>query len=72
MRYGLGYSLGDAMSTAARSRAFGHSGAGGSLGLADPDHRLGFGYVMNRMRLGLVEDKRPRNLLRAVYDVLDA
>ena len=48
----------------------GHSGAGGSLGLADPEHHIGFGYVMNRMQVGLVEDKRPRNLLHAVYSAL--
>jgi CubicO group peptidase (beta-lactamase class C family) len=29
--------------------AFGHFGAGGSLGFADPEARLSFGYVMNTM-----------------------
>jgi CubicO group peptidase (beta-lactamase class C family) len=71
MRYGLGFSLGDALSSAARPTAFGHSGAGGSLGFADPAHGVGFGYVMNRMQVGLAEDKRPRNLVRAMYRVLD-
>jgi len=71
MRYGLGFSLGDAVSSAARPSAFGHSGAGGSLGFADPEHRFGFGYVMNRMQVGLAEDRRPRNLVRAVYRVLE-
>ncbi|MGZ7000158.1 MAG: serine hydrolase domain-containing protein [Acidimicrobiia bacterium] len=71
MRYGLGFSLGDAMSSAARPGAFGHSGAGGSLGLADAAHRIGFGYVMSKMVVGLAEDRRPRNLLRAAYRVLD-
>ncbi len=71
MRYGLGFSIGDASSTAAPPRAFGHSGAGGSLGLADPDAGIGFGYVMNKMQVGLLEDRRPRNLLRAVYRSLD-
>lgn len=70
MRYGLGFSIGDATSSAAGVRAFGHSGAGGSLGLADPTHGIGFGYVMNRMQVGLTEDRRPRNLLRAAYSVL--
>lgn len=30
-------------------RAFGHPGAGGALGWADPELQLGIGYVMNRM-----------------------
>jgi CubicO group peptidase (beta-lactamase class C family) len=72
MRYGLGFALGDALSSAARPSAFGHSGAGGSLGLADPEHGVGFGYVMNRMQVGLAEDRRPRNLVRAMYSVLEA
>ena len=67
MRYGLGYSLGDALSSAAPATAFGHSGAGGSLGFADPNRGLGFGYVMTKMRVGLAEDRRPRNLVRATY-----
>jgi CubicO group peptidase (beta-lactamase class C family) len=67
MRYGLGYSLGDALSSAAPASAFGHSGAGGSLGFADPARGLGFGYVMTKMRVGLAEDRRPRNLVRAMY-----
>jgi CubicO group peptidase (beta-lactamase class C family) len=72
MRYGLGFSLGNALSSAAPAAAFGHSGAGGSLGFADPRPRLGFGYVMTRMQVGLTEDRRPRNLTRAVYASLEA
>jgi CubicO group peptidase (beta-lactamase class C family) len=34
-------------------RSFGHPGFGGSLGFADPDKRVGFGYVPNRMALDL-------------------
>ena len=29
--------------------AFGHGGAGGSIGFADPQHRIGFGYAMSKM-----------------------
>jgi CubicO group peptidase (beta-lactamase class C family) len=66
MRYGLGFSLGDALTSAAPGGAFGHSGAGGSLGFGQPGERIGFGYVMTRMQIGLTEDRRPRNLVRAL------
>jgi CubicO group peptidase (beta-lactamase class C family) len=51
--------------------AFGHGGAGGSLGVADPEHRLSFGYVMNLMHQGLwLADPRPRRLLAEAYACL--
>ncbi len=48
--------------------AFGHAGMGGSLGFADPEYRLGFGYVMNQM--GPAIDLRSRSLTKAVYEAL--
>ena len=48
--------------------AVGHPGMGGSLGFADPPRRLAFGYVMNRMVMGL--DARANELCRAVYACL--
>jgi CubicO group peptidase (beta-lactamase class C family) len=47
--------------------AFGHPGAGGSLGFADPAARIGFGYVTNRMGDGIALDARPRALIDALY-----
>lgn len=51
-------------------RAFGHPGAGGSVGFADPDARVGFGYVMNRMGPRILLDPRTVALIGAVYDAL--
>jgi CubicO group peptidase (beta-lactamase class C family) len=47
--------------------SFGHPGAGGSLGFADPDAKLGFGYVMNKMGPYIIVDPRTRTLIEAVY-----
>ena len=49
-------------------RAFGHGGMGGSMAFADPDARLGFGYVMNEMHAGLwLIDPRPATLIESLY-----
>tara|TARA_R110002110_G_scaffold30881_3_gene109238 strand:+ start:609 stop:1766 length:1158 start_codon:yes stop_codon:yes gene_type:complete len=49
--------------------AFGHFGAGGSLGFCDPEARVAFGYVTNDMG---PRWQNPRNkaLLAAIYDSL--
>jgi CubicO group peptidase (beta-lactamase class C family) len=49
--------------------AFGFPGLGGSLGFAEPETGLAFGYVMNNVREG-TPDGRAANLVRAVRDVL--
>jgi CubicO group peptidase (beta-lactamase class C family) len=51
-------------------RSFGHPGMGGSLAFADPDARIGFGYVMNRQGAGILIDERPRRLIEALYDCI--
>ena len=47
--------------------AFGHPGAGGSIGFADPRERMSFGYVMNKMGLGFAINPRGQSLVDAVY-----
>jgi CubicO group peptidase (beta-lactamase class C family) len=53
-------------------RTFGHPGHGGSIGFADPDARLGFGYVTNQYVTGTAKhpDRRVLHLVDAVYAAL--
>jgi len=50
--------------------AFGHVGAGGSLGFADPVARISFGYAMNQMGQGILLNDRGQALVDAVYRTL--
>lgn len=52
-------------------RSFGHYGAGGSVGFADPDRGLAGGYVMNKMHFGLAGDPRTADLLGCVDKLVD-
>ena len=46
--------------------AFGSPGAGGSMGYADPQIRIGYGYVTNRMGVHLEGDPRDVALRAAI------
>ena len=49
-RFGLGFQLTQPERPIGPGQAtFGHFGAGGSLGFADPENGIAFGYVMNQM-----------------------
>jgi CubicO group peptidase (beta-lactamase class C family) len=66
-RFGLGFQLAMAeRPLGPNPRAFGHFGAGGSLGFADPDARVAFGYAMNQGREGW-QHKHVRDLIDRVY-----
>lgn len=70
-RFSLGFMMsqpGAALGPNAHS--FGHPGAGGSLGFADPDAKVGFGYTMNQMAAGILIDPRATALIEAAYQSL--
>jgi CubicO group peptidase (beta-lactamase class C family) len=69
-RFGLGFMLNSSFSPLLGPRSFGHAGAGGSLGFADPDAGVGFGYVMNQMQQNLAGDPRTIGLIAAVRECL--
>ncbi|MGO9604722.1 MAG: serine hydrolase domain-containing protein [Candidatus Binataceae bacterium] len=67
-RFGLGFMMSQpGAMLGPNERSFGHPGAGGSLGYADPAAKIGFGYVMNKMQSGLLIDSRVTNLIDALY-----
>jgi CubicO group peptidase (beta-lactamase class C family) len=67
-RFSLGFMLPQAGAPNARNpRNFGHPGAGGSIAYADPDARIGFAYVMNKMRNDALLDTRAGALIEAMY-----
>jgi CubicO group peptidase (beta-lactamase class C family) len=68
--YGLGFMLPPSLNPAAPKSAFGHAGAGGSLGFADPQRGVAFGYVMTDMRFDLRGDPRSDMLVDAIYQSL--
>jgi CubicO group peptidase (beta-lactamase class C family) len=61
---------GDRDSVILSSAAFGHVGAGGSIGFADPPEGLAFGYSMNRMGNGIMLNPRGQALVDATYRAL--
>ena len=70
-RFSMGFMLSQpGMGFGPNIKAFGHPGAGGSLGFADPLKKIGFGYTMNQMANGLLIDPRAAALFDAFYAAL--
>ena len=70
-RFSLGFMLSQPGAMFGPNRkSFGHPGAGGSLGFADPIAKVGFGYTMNQMANGLLIDSRAEALINAFYAAL--
>ena len=71
-RYGLGYQLPTPFADfGSIPNAFGHGGLGGSVGFADPAHRVAVGYVANQMAFSAPgEVTRAGALVDALYGCL--
>ena len=70
---GLGYMLaGPCFHSAAEPHAsFGHDGAGGTLGFADPINHLAFGLAKTRMVAAPVEESAAYLVTRAIQAALE-
>jgi CubicO group peptidase (beta-lactamase class C family) len=64
--FGLGFMLPSATQPMLGDGSFGHDGAGGSLGFANPERRVAFAYVMNKMNAQINGDPRAMALCEAV------
>ncbi|MFE9256230.1 serine hydrolase domain-containing protein [Streptomyces sp. NPDC006879] len=69
-RFGPGYMLHGPACPLLSPASFGHPGRGGSLGFADPDAGVSFGYVTNGMQRGVTADPRAQALVRALKQAL--
>lgn len=70
MRRARGFILSTAGAYGPNERSFGHGGAGGSTGFADPDANLAVGYAMNQMQSDPNATPRSKKLIDATYACL--
>lgn len=71
--FGLGYMLPSqnlVLPEPARATAFGHPGAGGSIGLGDIDNQVAIAFVANLRRDWFAGDRRAYDLVAATYSAL--
>jgi CubicO group peptidase (beta-lactamase class C family) len=70
-KIGLGFWRSSPVTLFGGEGSFGHGGAGGSYGFADPQHGLAVGYVMNKMAMEeFTGDARSHGLIRALYEAI--
>lgn len=70
-KIGLGFWRSSPVTLFGGEGSFGHGGAGGSYGFADPEHGLAVGYVMNKMAMEeFTGDSRSHGLIRALYEAI--
>jgi CubicO group peptidase (beta-lactamase class C family) len=72
LRFSLGFMKSSPVWRFGGARSFGSPGSGGSLGFADPDAGIGYGYVTSQMGTRLTGDPRDVALRDALYSVVGA
>jgi CubicO group peptidase (beta-lactamase class C family) len=72
LQYSLGFMKPSPAWPFGGARSFGSPGSGGSLGFADPDTGVGYGYVTSQMGTRLTGDPRDVALRDALYSVIGA
>jgi CubicO group peptidase (beta-lactamase class C family) len=72
--WGLGYMLGGGVITTEgpRATALGHPGFGGSIGFADPEIEMAFGFVPNALTMDLLGGSRSTELADAARAAIAA
>jgi CubicO group peptidase (beta-lactamase class C family) len=70
IQFSLGFMKSTPMWPFGSALAFGAPGAGGSLGFADPDAGIGYGYVTSQMGTSLTGDPRDVALREALYSAV--
>jgi CubicO group peptidase (beta-lactamase class C family) len=65
--FGAGFMTNDHGLYGPSPTAFGHPGAGGAIGFADPERGLGFAFIPSAMHPGALPGPRTRKLLAALY-----
>lgn len=69
-RWGTGFGIQSSFRRMAGPLSFGHDGAGGQLGFADPEYRVAFAY--QTIRPGGFDDQRAEALSQALRDCISA
>jgi CubicO group peptidase (beta-lactamase class C family) len=69
-RFGSGFMLHHAGMPLLSEWSFGHQGAGGALGFADVERRVGFGYAQNQLGASLMGEPRTAALIDALRAAL--
>jgi CubicO group peptidase (beta-lactamase class C family) len=67
VQFSLGFMKSNPAFSFGSASSFGHPGAGGSLGFADPKAQIGYGYIPNRKSVAFSGDPRDTALRRALY-----